>query len=79
MVTVNLVQAKAHLSELLDKVEAGEEVIITRHGRAVAHIHSVSRAKHPLMLDDLAAFRATMPRLRRPAAELLREARDEGL
>ena len=36
MVTVNLVQAKAHLSELLDKVEAGEEVIITRHGRPVA-------------------------------------------
>jgi len=36
MVTVNLAQAKAHLSELLDKVEAGEEVIITRHGRAVA-------------------------------------------
>jgi prevent-host-death family protein len=79
MVTVNLVQAKAHLSELLDKVEAGEEVIITRHGRAVAHIHPVSRPKHPLLLDDLAAFRATMPRLRRPSAELLREARDEGL
>lgn len=79
MVTVNLVQAKTHLSELLDKVEAGEEVIITRHGRAVAHLHPVSPAKHPLRLDELAAFRATMPRLRRPSAELLREARDEGL
>jgi hypothetical protein len=33
MVRVNLVQANAHLSELLDRVEAGEEVIITRHGR----------------------------------------------
>ena len=54
MVTVNLVQAKAHLSELLDRVEAGEEVIITRHGRAVAHIHPVSRPKHALRLDDLA-------------------------
>jgi antitoxin (DNA-binding transcriptional repressor) of toxin-antitoxin stability system len=64
---------------LLDRVEAGEEVIITRHGRAVAHIHTVSRRKHPLMLDDLAAFRATMPRLRRPSGKLLREARDEGL
>jgi len=65
MLTVNLVQAKAHLSELLDKVEAGEEVIITRHGRAVAHLHAVSRPKQPLRLDDLAAFRATMPPLRR--------------
>lgn len=79
MVTINLVQAKAHLSELLDRVEAGEEVIITRHGRAVAHIYPVSRPKHPLMMGDLAAFRATMPRLRRPSAELLRAARDEGL
>ena len=79
MVTVSLVHAKAHLSELLDRVEACEEVIITRRGRAVAHIRPFSRPKHPLMLDDLAAFRATMPRLRRPSAELLRAARDEGL
>ena len=78
MVTVNVAQAKAHLSELLDKVEAGEDVIITRHGRAIAHLHSVSRPKRPLMLDDLAAFRSTMPRLQRPSVELLREMRDEG-
>ena len=79
MVTVKLAQAKAHLSELLDKVEAGEEVIITRHGRAVAHLHAVSRPKQPLRLDHLAAFRATMPPFRGSSAELLREARDEGL
>ncbi len=42
MVTANVAQAKAHLSELLDKVEAGEHVIITRHGRAVARLHSVA-------------------------------------
>lgn len=78
MVTVSLVQAKAHLSELLDKVAAGEEVVVTRHGRAVARILSALHPKQPLPLDDLAAFRATMPRLRRPSADLLREARDEG-
>lgn len=77
MVTVNLVQAKAHLSELLDKVEAGEEVTITRHGRAVAHIRPAQRAKRPLDLDGLAAFRATMPPLTRPSSDLLREARDD--
>jgi prevent-host-death family protein len=38
MLTVSLAQAKARLSELLDKVESGEEVTITRHGRPVAHI-----------------------------------------
>ena len=78
MVTVNLAQAKAHLSELLDKVESGEDVIITRHGRPVAHLHAASREKHPLALDELAAFRATMPPLQRPSVELLRQMRDEG-
>lgn len=33
MRTVSLAEAKAHLSELPDTVEAGEEIIITRHGR----------------------------------------------
>jgi prevent-host-death family protein len=77
MVTVNLAQAKACLSELLDKVEAGEEIIITRHGRAVAHVTRASRPRRPLPLDELAAFRAAMPPLRRSAAELVRELRDE--
>ena len=79
MITVNLAQAKARLSELLDQVEAGEEVLITRRGKAVAHLSAVVRPKKPLPLRELAGFRASMPRLRRPAAELLREARDERL
>lgn len=77
MVTVNLAQAKAHLSELLDKVEAGEEVVITRHGRPVAHISSVAPPKIPLR--SLVKFRARMPKWRQPSAVLIREARDEGL
>ena len=79
MVTVNLAQAKARLSELLDRVEAGQEVVITRRGRAVAHLSAVFGPKKPLPLEKLAGFRASMPRLRRPAAELLREVREEGL
>ena len=80
MITVNVAQAKAHLSELLDKVEAGEDLIITRHGREVAHVLPLSRQNNNChSRGHLAAFRATMPRLRRPSAELLREARDETL
>jgi prevent-host-death family protein len=77
MVTVNLAQAKARLSELLDKVENGEAVVITRHGRPVANLSSVAAAKQPV--KSLAAFRARMPRLRKASALLLREARDESL
>ncbi len=79
MVTVNLAQAKARLSELLDKVEAGQDILITRRGKAVAHLSAAIQPKKPLPLQDLAEFRAGMPKLRRPAAELLREMRDEGL
>ena len=78
MDTVNLAQAKARLSELLDKVEAGQEVLITRRGKAVAYLSPAVRPRRPLPLQELAEFRATMPRLQRPAAELLREMRDGG-
>lgn len=38
MVEVGTYEAKARLSELIDKAEAGETVIITRHGRRVARL-----------------------------------------
>jgi prevent-host-death family protein len=75
MVTVNLAEAKAKLSELIDKVVSGETVTITRHGKPVAQLSGVATQKKPLR--SLAAFRATMPRLRKPSAILLREMRDE--
>lgn len=79
MVMISLAQAKAHLSELLDRVENGEEVVITRHGRPVAQLSPVERPKKPLPLEELAALRATMPEWRKSSAELLREMRDEDL
>ena len=74
-----LAQAKARLNELLDRVEAGQEVVITRRGKPVAHLSPAVGPKKPLPLGELAGFRASMPRLRCPSADLLREARDEGL
>lgn len=35
---VSVYDAKTHLSRLLDAVEAGEEVVITRNGRPVARL-----------------------------------------
>ena len=78
MLRVNLTEAKARLSELLDKVEAGEEVVITRHGREVAHIRGVVQPKEPIPFEELAAFRARMPRMRTSSAKILRRLRDEG-
>jgi prevent-host-death family protein len=76
MRTVNLTEAKAHLSKLLDKVEAGAEIVITRRGRPVAHLTPVATPKRPLR--SLADFRRQMRRLRRPSVKLLRQLRDDG-
>jgi prevent-host-death family protein len=38
METVNVHQAKTHLSRLLEKVRAGEEVIIAKNGKPYARL-----------------------------------------
>jgi prevent-host-death family protein len=77
VVTVSLVEAKAHLSDLLDKVEDGETVVITRHGKPVARVIAAVQPRRPIPFDELAAFRAKMPKLRKPSSQLIREMRDE--
>jgi len=77
MLTVNLAHAKTHLSQLLDKVEAGESVVITRHGRPVAELRGTRAGKKPIPFEELAAFRATLEPLERSSAELIREMRDD--
>ena len=77
MLTVNLAEAKARLSELLDKVEAGEEVVITRHGKAVAHMRQAVPDKKPLDFEAIAALRARLPPWTEDSATLLRRMRDD--
>lgn len=48
-------QAKTHLSQLLDTVEAGESVVITRNGRPAARLVPVSSES-----SDVAAVIAEM-------------------
>lgn len=44
---VNVYAAKTHLSRLIDQVNAGEEVVITRHGRPVARIVPALERQQP--------------------------------
>jgi prevent-host-death family protein len=43
MITVGAFEAKTHLSTLLDQVAAGEEVLITKHGKPAARVVSAAR------------------------------------
>lgn len=38
MEIVQVAQAKAHLSALLERVEAGEEIVIARRGKVIARL-----------------------------------------
>ncbi|MEX0677725.1 MAG: type II toxin-antitoxin system Phd/YefM family antitoxin [Pirellulales bacterium] len=45
--TVGAYDAKTHFSELLEKVAAGEEITITRHGTPVARLVPVKKKYTP--------------------------------
>jgi prevent-host-death family protein len=47
---VNMHEAKTHLSRLVERVEAGEEITIARAGRPVARLVPVKRAPEPRRL-----------------------------
>jgi len=79
MVVFSLARAKARLSRSLKMAEADEEVVVAERGPASGRILSAACATQKLPLDELAAFRATMPSLRRASVELLREAPEDGL
>lgn len=51
MQQVKVAHAKAHFSELLSRVEAGEEIIIARRGKAVARL--VPEPAHFLSAADV--------------------------
>jgi prevent-host-death family protein len=48
--SVNVHEAKTHLSRLLVRVEAGEEVVIARAGRPVARLVPYRRSMEPRVL-----------------------------
>lgn len=75
-ITVGVYEAKAKLSELLDKVVAGEDVVITRRGVAVAHLSPIEdrSARTRSALDALREVRSQA----KPGPESIRELIDEG-
>lgn len=58
---------KAHLSQYLDAVKAGEEVIVTERGRPIARLSGVERGAEP---DARAARLVREGRMRLPTASL---------
>jgi prevent-host-death family protein len=71
-------EAKTHLPQLLDEVERGEELVITRHGRPIARLVP-ERNRRQQVIDEAHARIQELRKQTKPmtVAEIL-SARDEG-
>jgi len=70
--------AKARLPQLLDEVERGETLLITRHGRPIARIVPESERRQEEIDRAILGIKAIQQRTGRISAEDLMSARHEG-
>jgi prevent-host-death family protein len=71
-------EAKTHLPRLLDEVERGETLIITRHGRPIARIVPEVDRQQARIDEAVKAIRNLRRRTGRIKVDELLSARDEG-
>ena len=76
MDVISLADAKAHLSELVDRVEAGDTIDITRRGKPVARLTAARVPRKRINRRMLEALTAAMPPQAQSAADLVRSMRD---
>ncbi|NDY94899.1 type II toxin-antitoxin system Phd/YefM family antitoxin [Wenzhouxiangella limi] len=74
--TTNLKDAKARLSELVDRAQAGETVTISRRGRVVAQLTASPSARRAIDVEALRELTRRLPRTDQEAGRLLRQMRD---
>lgn len=79
MQILNVREARAQISRLLDAVEQGEEIIIQRNGKAIARLVATHAGSQRARFPDRRAFRRNLPPCREPAASTVRALRDDEL
>jgi prevent-host-death family protein len=60
IISIGAYDAKTRLSELLDRVERGEQIVITRHGKPIARLipeGGYDRAAAVAAVEELTRFR----------------------
>jgi prevent-host-death family protein len=76
MADVPLADAKARLSELVNRAAAGEPVRITRRGKPIVQMSAVADGRKPVDVAALRALTQSLPPQTESAAELVRRMRD---
>ena len=77
MTIVELADAKVHLSELIDRVQSGETISITKHGKPVAQLIAAKPPRKPINLAELQALTEGEPFQTESAGDFVRRMRDE--
>jgi prevent-host-death family protein len=72
---VNVREARAQISTLLDRIKNGEEITIVRRGKQVARLVPVDPA--PRTLPDMRAFRDSITIKGKPLSQILLQGRNE--
>ena len=76
--SVSVAEAKSHLSEIIARVEAGDEVVITKRGvEVVRMIPIVPKKATKINWEAIRKFRESLPISEISGAELIRQMRDE--
>jgi len=75
-IEVKVAQAKTHLSQLLSKVEAGEDVVISRGNEPIARLVRIDNRSERIAAIE--ALRVERQRHKPVTSEEIREFRDEG-
>jgi antitoxin (DNA-binding transcriptional repressor) of toxin-antitoxin stability system len=71
-------EARTHLLQLLDEVERGETLVITRHGRPVARLTRENNERRAEIAVAVAALRSRRRQASSIEVDELLSARDEG-
>ena len=77
MLQVSLADAKARLSELVERAAAGDQICITRRGKPIAQLTAVQHPRKPIDFTALKALTDQMPLQEESAGDFIRRMRDE--
>lgn len=77
MERINLADAKARLSELVERAQRGEEVQILKRGKPVARLVASARPRRRISLADLRSVTDGQAEQAESAGAFIRRMRDE--
>ncbi len=82
MATYGVAEAKNNFTQLLDRVQGGEKITITRHGKPIAELSptpKLSMEERRALMMELLANPLDIGPLGISAVDLVRQMRDEGV